>query len=93
MEHRALTVPHHPRLLFQFLGSIRHLVGLLGGGIGPHKASTYTGQHNTERRRQTSMPQAGSNVVNSAINMNASHVRTATELHAFCMSDGWRMPH
>jgi hypothetical protein len=35
MEHRALTVPHHPRLLFQFLGSIRHLVGLLGGRISP----------------------------------------------------------
>jgi hypothetical protein len=31
-EHRASTVPRHPRLLFQFLGSIRHLVGLLGGG-------------------------------------------------------------
>jgi uncharacterized membrane protein len=29
-EHRASTVPRHPRLLFQFLGSIRHLVGLLG---------------------------------------------------------------
>jgi hypothetical protein len=32
-EHRASTVPRHPRHLFQFLGSIRHLVGLLGGGI------------------------------------------------------------
>jgi hypothetical protein len=34
-EHRASTVPRHPRLLFQFLGSIKHLVGLLGGGISP----------------------------------------------------------
>jgi hypothetical protein len=34
-EHRASTVPRHPRLLFQFLGSIRHLVGLLGRGISP----------------------------------------------------------
>jgi hypothetical protein len=37
MEHRASTVPRPSRLLFQFLGSIRHLVGLLGrgGGISP----------------------------------------------------------
>jgi hypothetical protein len=34
-EHRASTVPRHPRLLFQFLGCIRHLVGLLGGEISP----------------------------------------------------------
>jgi hypothetical protein len=34
-EHRASTGPRHPRILFQFLGSIRHLVGLLGGGISP----------------------------------------------------------
>jgi hypothetical protein len=59
-EHRASTVPRHPRLLFQFLGSIRHLVGLLGGGGGSvqRKASTCTGQHNTEKRRHTSMPRA-----------------------------------
>jgi hypothetical protein len=50
-EHRASTVPRHPRLLFQFLGSVRHLVGLLGGRSVQRKASTYTGQHNTERRR------------------------------------------
>jgi hypothetical protein len=55
-EHRALTVPRHPRLLFQFLGSIRHLVGLLGGGISPAQGLC---QYNTERRRQTSMLRAG----------------------------------
>jgi hypothetical protein len=34
-EHRVSTVPRHPMLLFQFLGSIRYLVGILGGGISP----------------------------------------------------------
>jgi hypothetical protein len=58
-EYRASTVPRHPRLLFQFFGSIRHLVGLVGGGSVQRQASTYTGQHNTERRRQTYMPRAG----------------------------------
>jgi hypothetical protein len=37
-ERRASTVPRHPRLLFQFLGSIRHLVGL-GGGIRTREIS------------------------------------------------------
>jgi len=36
-----------------------HLVGLLGWGLAQHKASTYTGQHNTEKRGQTSMPGVG----------------------------------
>jgi len=31
----------------------------LAGGSVQRKVSTYTGQHNTERRRQTSMPRAG----------------------------------
>jgi hypothetical protein len=31
----------------------------LAGGSVQRKASTYTGQHKTERRRQTSMPRAG----------------------------------
>jgi len=31
----------------------------LAGGSVQRKASIYTGQHNTERRRQTSMPRAG----------------------------------
>jgi hypothetical protein len=39
-------------------GSIRHLVGLLGQGISPAQGSTYTGQHNTEKHRHTSMPRA-----------------------------------
>jgi hypothetical protein len=60
-EHRASTLPRHPRLLFQFLGSIRHLVGLLGWGISPAQGLYLqrTTQHNKERRRQTSMPRAG----------------------------------
>jgi hypothetical protein len=46
--------------LFFTYGSFRHLVGLLGwGDQSSAKASTYTGQHNTERRRHTSMPRAG----------------------------------
>jgi len=31
----------------------------LGGGSARRKASTYTGQHNTEKHRHTSMPRAG----------------------------------
>jgi hypothetical protein len=49
-EHRASTVPHHPRLLFQFLGSIRHLVGLLGGGISPAQGLYL---HRTTQRGKT----------------------------------------
>jgi hypothetical protein len=30
---------------------LRHLIGLLGRGITSNKASTYTGQHNTEKSR------------------------------------------
>jgi len=37
-----------------------HLVGLLGRGISPTQGhSTYTGQHNTEKRGHISMPRAG----------------------------------
>jgi hypothetical protein len=49
-EHRASTVPRHPRLLFQFLGSIRHLVGLLGGGISPAQGLSL---HRTTQHRKT----------------------------------------
>jgi hypothetical protein len=59
MEHRASTVPLHPRLLFKFLGSIRHLVGLLGGGISPARGLYLHRTTHTERREQTSMPRAG----------------------------------
>jgi hypothetical protein len=39
---------------------LRHTVGLLWTSDQPvAKVSTYTGQHNTETQRQTSMPQAG----------------------------------
>jgi len=38
-----------------------HLVGLLGRGIGSMQASTYTGEHNTEKRGYTSMLRTGSN--------------------------------
>jgi hypothetical protein len=31
----------------------------LGGGSARRKASTYTGQHNTEKRGHTAMPRAG----------------------------------
>jgi hypothetical protein len=60
-EHRVSTVPRHPRLLFQFLGSIRHLIGLFGGGISPAQGLYLhrTTQHNTGRPRRTSMPRAG----------------------------------
>jgi hypothetical protein len=50
MEHRASTVPRHPRLLFQFLGSIRHLVGLLGRGISPTQGLYL---HRTTQHRKT----------------------------------------
>jgi hypothetical protein len=56
-EHRALTVPHHPRLLFQFLGSIRHLVGLLGGRISPVQG-LYLHRTTQHRKMQMSMAQA-----------------------------------
>jgi hypothetical protein len=49
-EHRASTVPRHPRLLFQFLRSIRHLIGLPGGGISPEQG-TYL--HRTTQHRKT----------------------------------------
>jgi hypothetical protein len=57
-EHRASTVPLHPRLLFQFLGSIRHLVGLLGGGISPAQG-LYLHRTTQHRKTQRSMPRAG----------------------------------
>jgi hypothetical protein len=31
----------------------------LDGGSARHKSTTYTGQHNTEKRGHTSMPRAG----------------------------------
>jgi hypothetical protein len=49
-KHRASKVPRHPRLLFQFLGSIRHLVGLLGGGISPAQGLYL---HRTTQHRKT----------------------------------------
>jgi hypothetical protein len=49
-EHRASTVPRPLRLLFQFLGSIRHLVGLLGGGISPAQGLYL---HRTTQHRKT----------------------------------------
>jgi hypothetical protein len=49
-EHRASTVPRHPRLLFQFLGSIRQLVGFLGGGISPMQGLYL---HRTIQHRKT----------------------------------------
>jgi len=52
-------VPRHPRLLFQFLGSIRHLVGLLGRGISPAQGLYL---HRTTQHRKTltkSIPRAG----------------------------------
>jgi hypothetical protein len=54
MEHRASTVPRHPRLLFQFLGSIRHLVGLLGGGISPAQG-LYEQRTTQHRKTQTNI--------------------------------------
>jgi hypothetical protein len=43
-----------------FVILLRHLIGLLWTIDQPvAKASTYTGQHNTETQRQTSMPRAG----------------------------------
>jgi hypothetical protein len=49
-EHRASTVSRHPRLLFQFFGSIRHLVGLLCGGISPAQGLY---PHRTTQHRKT----------------------------------------
>jgi hypothetical protein len=49
-EHRASTVPRYPRLLFQFLASIRHLVGLLGGWISPAQGLYL---HRTTQHRKT----------------------------------------
>jgi hypothetical protein len=43
-----------------FVILLRHLVGPLWTSDQPvAKASTYTGQNNTETQRQTSMPRAG----------------------------------
>jgi hypothetical protein len=53
-EHRASTVPRHPRLLFQLLGSIRHLVGLLGGGISPAQG-LYLQRTTQHRKTQTNI--------------------------------------
>jgi hypothetical protein len=42
------------------LVNLRELVGLLGRVIGPTQGLyLHTGQHNTEKRRHTSMPRAG----------------------------------
>jgi hypothetical protein len=49
-EHRASIVPRHPRILFQFLGSTRHLVGLLEGGISPAQGLYL---HRTIQHRKT----------------------------------------
>jgi hypothetical protein len=48
-EHRALTVPRHPRLLFQFLVSIRYLVGILGRG-DQSSAKPLTTKDNTTQK-------------------------------------------
>jgi hypothetical protein len=53
-EHRDSTVPRHPRLLFQFLGSVRHLVGLLGGGISPAQ-DLYLHRTTQHRKTQTNI--------------------------------------
>jgi hypothetical protein len=65
---------HHRRLsrirplgLFRFriyflklMNLFKHLVGLLGRGIGPTQGLyIHTGQHNTEKRGHTSMPRVG----------------------------------
>jgi hypothetical protein len=54
MEHRASIVPRHLRLLFQFLGSIRHLVGVLGGGISPAQG-LYLHRTTQHRKMQTNI--------------------------------------
>jgi hypothetical protein len=43
----------------RFSKPFRHLVRLLGRGSARRKASAYTGQHNTERGGQATMPRAG----------------------------------
>jgi hypothetical protein len=52
-EHRASTVPRHPRLLFQFLGSIRHLLGLLWGGGDQSSARQRTQDNTTQKYADT----------------------------------------
>jgi hypothetical protein len=48
------------RLIYKrFLELLRHMEDFLDEWSARRKASTYTGQHNTERRGQTSMPWAG----------------------------------
>jgi len=44
---------------FLTMDPFEHLVGLFGRGSVRRKASTYTGQHNTEKHGHTSMPRAG----------------------------------
>jgi hypothetical protein len=45
------------RLTYRRFLKLREMVGLLGRVISPPQGlSTFTGQHNTERRGQTSMP-------------------------------------
>jgi hypothetical protein len=50
MDHRASTVPRHPGVLFHFLGSIKHMVGLLGWGISPAQGLYL---HRTTQHRKT----------------------------------------
>jgi hypothetical protein len=64
----------------RFIEIFRHMVGLLGRVISPSQTSTYTGQHNTERRGQTSMPYAGFELTIPATNRPRPTPQTARPL-------------
>jgi hypothetical protein len=65
----------------RFLELFRHMVGLLGRVIIPSQGlSTYTGQHNSERRWQTFTPWAGFGPTISAINRPRPTPHTARPL-------------
>jgi hypothetical protein len=71
----------------KFLELFRHMVGLLGEWSARRKASTYTGQHNTERRRQTSMPWAGLEPTIPTTNRPRPTPQTARPLWPACILD------
>jgi hypothetical protein len=78
-EHRASTVPHHLRLLFQFPGSIRHLVGHLGRGISPVQG-LYLHRTTQHRKMQTNI-HALSRIRTCDLNVQVAEDGTCLRLH------------
>jgi len=65
----------------------------LDGGSAPRKASTYTGQHNTEKREHTSMTRVGFQPtisVRAAEDSKCLRPGTAIQVIIRCDSGGWQ---